>query len=179
MRRTTAVALPGLLRRYRGRWATAGGCFGLVLAAARCSSPSAGDVCNPDENGTAGGTSVFELTVSDSAFTLGSGDSGPGEPNITVENLANVQLTMTNVGTKPHDFVIRCLPTPNTMGCSAESCFPPGARIPPLKPGAHATINFVTPIHEGAYPFVSDVPGDTNTSADGGVTGLVGQFVLM
>ena len=32
---------------------------------------------------------------------------------------------------------------------------------------------------EGAYPFVSNEPGDTQTSSDGSVTGLVGKFVLM
>jgi hypothetical protein len=159
----------------------AGACLALLLAGTRCSSgPSdSGDPCNPDENGTAGGTNTFDLTVSDTGFTLGSLDAGPGEPNITVENLANVKLTMTNVGNKPHDFVIQCLATPNTMGCPTTSCFAPDAGIPTLQPGQSATTSFVTPVHEGIYPFISDLPGDTTTSADGGVTGLVGQFVLM
>ncbi len=158
-------------------------CVGLALAMAglRCSSQApSGDSCNPDENGVTGsGTTVIVLNVSDTAFTVGAIDGGPGEPNIVAENVADVKVTLTNVGTKPHDFVVRCLPTPNSDGCPTQSCFPPGASIPPLKPGASATIEFVTPIHEGRYIFVSDVPGDSQPTADGGATGLAGAFVLM
>ena len=168
--------------RTHGRCiALASACFGAVLAVG-CSSaaPGGGDPCNPDQNGVSGGTQVvIELAVSDTAFTVGAIDKGPGEPNITTENSVSVSLTMTNVGTKPHDFVIRCLPTPNSNGCPTQSCFPPEAALPPLKPGARATTVFVTPVHEGPYPFVSDVPGDTRSSSDGGLTGLVGQFVVM
>jgi hypothetical protein len=166
-----------------GRWlASAGAWFVVALSPAACSSaaPGGGDPCNPDQNGVSGGTQVvIELTVSDTAFTVGAIDSGPGEPNITTENSVTVSLTMTNVGSKPHDFAIRCLPTTNSNGCPTQSCFPHGADLPPLKPGAHATAVFVTPVHEGPYPFVSDVPGDTHAGADGSLTGLVGQFVVM
>src|SRR5579864_8201428 len=125
-------------------------CLGLFLASARCTSSAiGGNACRADQNGGSGGMQVVDLTVSDTAFTVGAGDAGPGEPNITVENAATVTLTMTNMGTKPHDFVIQCQPTPNTNGCPTQSCFPPDADIPPLPPGASTTIVFVAPFHEG------------------------------
>jgi hypothetical protein len=122
---------------------------------------------------------VIDLTVSDTAFTVGAVDAGPGEPNITVENAATVTLTMTNIGTKPHDLVVQCRSTPNTNGCPTQSCFPADVGIPPLPPDASTTTVFVAPFQEGTYRFISDIPGDTQTSADGGVTGLAGQFVLL
>lgn len=165
----------------RRQLAAMAACIGLSLAVVRCSSnPPGGDPCNPDENGVTGsGTTVVLLEVSDTAFKVGTAEGGPPEPNITAENVASVQLTLTNVGTRPHDFVIQCQPTPNTNGCTTQSCFPADASIPSLKPGEKATRSFVTPIHEGNYPFISDLPGDTTAGPDGGLTGLVGQFVLM
>jgi hypothetical protein len=59
------------------------------------------------------------------------------------------------------------------------SCFPDDANIPTLQPGSSTTVMFTTPAVEGAYPFRSDFDGDTTTEADGGVSGLVGEFVLM
>ena len=163
------------------RPAAIAGCAGWILAVVRCSSnPPGGDRCNPDENGVTGtGTTVVLLDVSDTAFKVGTAEGGPPEPNITAENLAGVELTLTNVGTRPHDFVIQCQPTPNANGCPTQSCFPADASIPSLKPGEKATRSFVTPIHEGNYAFISDLPGDTTAAPDGGLTGLVGQFVLM
>jgi hypothetical protein len=154
--------------------------FCLVVSVA-CDSPGAA-TCNADADGVNGmnaGTVVIDLTVSDTAFSVGAPDSGSTEANITVQNLATVSLTMTNVGSTPHDFVVQCLPTPNPNGCPPESCFPASANLPALKPGASATATFMTPAHEGGYRFISDEPGDTQTSTDGGVTGLVGQFNLM
>jgi hypothetical protein len=152
-------------------------CF--VLASA-CSSPgSAGPCHSGDSDGVTGGSVVVDLTVGDTAFSVGAPDSGSMERNITAQNLADVTLTMTNVGTKPHSFVIECLQTPNGNGCPAQSCFPPNADLPALGPGASATTMFMTPVQEGAYRFISNEPGDTQTSADGGVTGLVGQFNVM
>jgi hypothetical protein len=154
--------------------------FCLVLSTA-CDSPGA-PTCNADADGVTGmnaGSVAVDLTVSDTAFAVGAPDSGSTEANITVQNLATVILTMTNVGSKPHDFVVQCLPTPNANGCPAESCFPGSANFPALEPGASATATFTTPAHEGGYRFISDQPGDTQTTADGGVTGLVGQFNVM
>jgi len=126
--------------------------------------------CNPDQNGTTGGVNVIHLTMTDTGFTVGAVGNGPGEPNITTENLAHVMLTITNSGTRPHDFVIQCIATPNTSGCPQQTCFPPEANSTAIDPGAMKTLDFVTPAHEGAYPFSSDLPGDT---------ALIGQFVLM
>lgn len=178
MRRGNTAYRPGPVSRCRRHIATALSC-GVLLAAVGCTSGVGGNPCLADQNGVSGGAHVVQLTVSDTAFTVGAAEGGPGEPNITVENAAALTLTMTNVGTKPHDFVVRCLPTPNSSGCSMQSCFPPEAGIPPLQPGASATIVFTAPVHEGTYPFVSDLSGDTQPSPDGGLTGLVGQFVLL
>jgi hypothetical protein len=142
----------------------------LTLAETSCSSTSSGNGCNPDQNGMNNEPVVVHLSVSDTAFTVGAADSGPGEPNITTENSSSVTLTVTNAGTRPHDFVVQCLATPNTLGCPTESCFPAGASIPPLAPGETKTVVFVTPPHEGSYTFVSDVAGDS---------ALAGRFVLM
>jgi hypothetical protein len=118
------------------------------------------------------------LTVSDTAFAVGGVDSGSTQPNVTIENAATVTLTLTNVGTRPHDLVVECQPTPNTSGCPMQSCFPPEANIPALEPGRSATRTFVAPTHEGVYPFASDLPADLS-SPDGGGAGPVGEFVLM
>ncbi len=56
---------------------------------------------------------------------------------------------------------------------------PADASIPAVQPGASATTTFTAPFQEGVYVFTSDVAGDTQTESDGGVTGLVGEFVLM
>jgi hypothetical protein len=147
----------------------------LLVAAARCSSTDSVS-CFPDANGVSGGARVIDVVVTDTAFSVGSADAA-FEPNITVENLATVQLTVQNAGTKPHDFVVDCLPTPNSAGCPAESCFPAAADLPAIAPGQSASTTFMTPAHEGSYRFSSDLPGDV--PADGGATSLVGAFVLM
>jgi hypothetical protein len=145
-------------------------------------SPGDGDdnACTSgDQDGIVGGNNLVELTVSDTGFGVGAPDSGSTESNITVQNLAMVTLVMTNIGTRPHDFVIQCMPTPNTKGCPTQSCFPAAANVPAVQPGKSATAMFQTPATEGGYTFTSDEPGDTQTGADGGVTGLVGEFNLM
>ena len=170
-------------------------CVGLILTAVHCgSSGSGGDPCSTgDQDGVGGGDYVELLSVSDTGFTVGGVDSGSTEPNIAVENLGNVTLTLTNTGTRPHDMVVECIPTGLPDTCmNPSSCFPnpddagstPGSitLVPTLQPGASATVKFVTPAVEGEYIFISDSPGDNTqyNSADGGVTGnLVGEFVLM
>jgi hypothetical protein len=122
----------------------------------------AGACAAPDEDGIAGVPAVFHLYVNDDAFYRG-GDAGTS-PILTAENRSTVQLTLTNTGTRPHDFSIDCYPTPNTMGCPAQSCFPPTASIPSLAPGASATITFMTPRLDGViYTFRSNLSGDTQT----------------
>jgi hypothetical protein len=155
-------------------------CAFVVTSASGCNNSDAGDRCDPgDQDGVVGGNNTVLLNVSDTGFAVGGVDSGSTEPNITVQNLSNVTLTMTNVGTKPHDLHLACIPTGLPAGCPAMSCFPDNANIPPLAPEDSATVTFMTPAVEGAYPFVSDEDGDTATDAGGGVTGLVGEFVLM
>jgi hypothetical protein len=155
--------------------------IGLILAGATaCSSSDSDDKCNPgDADGVVGGNNIVLLNVSDTGFAVGGVTSGSTEPNISVQNLSNVTLTLTNVGTTPHDFHIACIPTGLPAGCPTMSCFPDNANIPSLAPGDSATVSFATPAVEGAYQFTSDEAGDTSTGADGGITGLVGEFVLM
>jgi hypothetical protein len=126
--------------------------------------------CKPgDADGINGGCYAYDLTVDDTGFT----------PIILkAQNVGQVTLHLTNKGTKPHDFVVDCLPTPNVQGCPPQSCFPAASKIGPLAPGATATASFVTPNPEGIYDFRSDVSGDSTVETDGGVTGLWGQFVI-
>lgn len=131
----------------------------LVAALSRCTSSSAGSCGSADQDGINGGNFVFDVTVDDDAFA-------PRE--LPAENLANVKLTLTNKGTRPHDFVVECMPTPNDNGCPTTSCFPDAAAIPPLAPDASTTRMFVTPNPEGTYTFRSNLPGDTQT----------GQFIV-
>jgi hypothetical protein len=123
-----------------------------------------------------GGSGTLLVTVSDTAFTAGSPDAGSMEPNLTVQNATHVTLTLTNVGTRPHDFVVHCLATPNSLGCPTKSCFPAAADIAAVAPGQSKTVTFTVPFPEGTYDFVSDLPGDTQTSEDGGKSDLAGVF---
>jgi hypothetical protein len=124
-----------------------------------CSSPGASGACTSDGDGNQGGSATLDLSVSDTAFT----------PTILKsQNLAQVTLTLKNTGTKPHDFIVGCVATPNTNGCPTTSCFPDASVIGPIPPDASATATFVTPNPEGIYDFRSDLPGDTQT----------GQFVV-
>jgi hypothetical protein len=155
--------------------------FGLLVASG-CSSGDNADSCTPDDqDGVVGGAATVTvlLSVSDTGYAVGGVDSGSTEPNIAVQNLSNVTLTLTNVGTKPHGLHIACIPTGLPAGCPAMSCFPDNANIPALAPGDSATVTFTTPAVEGAYPFTSGDEGDAATGADGGVSDLVGEFVLM
>jgi hypothetical protein len=138
------------------------------------------DSCNPlDADGIVGGTNTVKLSVSDTAFAVGGVNSDSTQRNITVQNLSTVQLTITNTGTKPHDFVVSCIPSGLPVGCLSTSCFPARiANLSPIEPGDSVTVTFQTPAVEGAYRFISDLPGDTSTDASGNVTGLVGEFVL-
>ncbi|HWZ91992.1 MAG TPA: hypothetical protein VNW92_24175 [Polyangiaceae bacterium] len=141
---------------------------------------SSGTSCNPDDqDGILGGKMTVLLSVSDTGFAVGGVDSGSTEPNVAVENKSQVTLTLTNVGTMPHGLRIACIPSGLPAACPAESCFPDAANIAPLAPGESATVTFVTPAQEGAYPFTSDEQADAAADTDAGVPALVGQFVLM
>ena len=141
-----------------------------VLVACSNSTSGSADSCTPDDqDGVIGGTMAVLLTVSDDAFAVGGVDSGSTQRNITVQNATNVTLTLTNVGTKPHSFVVDCIKSDLPAGCPQKSCFPKAADIPPVDPGKSVTVKFTAPLVEGAYPFHSDVDGDDD---------LTGQFVL-
>jgi hypothetical protein len=118
-----------------------------TLGLARCGQSGLG---GSDSDGVSGGDAGFALTVTDDAFSPGI---------LKCQNLANVTLTMTNAGTRKHDFVIDCM---------GSACFPDAATMPPLGPDASATVQFVAPYPEGIYTFRSGLPGDTQT----------GQFIL-
>jgi hypothetical protein len=119
----------------------------VTLGLVHCSQASLG---GSDSDGYSGGDAGFALTVTDDAFSTAI---------LKCQNLANVTLTMTNAGTREHDFVVDCM---------GSSCFPDAAAIAPLTPDASATVHFVAPYTEGIYTFRSDLPGDTQT----------GQFIL-
>jgi hypothetical protein len=156
-----------------------GALLGLLAAAACSSGAQDSDSCNPDDqDGVVGGTNIVLLNVSDTGFAVGGVDSGSTQPNIVVQNSSTVKLTISNVGEKSHSFQIACIPTGLPAGCATLSCFPDAANVPAIAPGDSVTVTFQTPVVEGAYQFVSDQPGDTETSADGTVTGLVGELVL-
>jgi hypothetical protein len=137
----------------------------LGLACLHCSGASDSGSCLDDSNGKAGGDYTFILTVDDSGFS---------KQILQTENLAQVTLTLTNMGTKPHGFEVACIETSAPAGCSRMACFPDGSTIAPLAPGASTTVTFDTPSPEGIYTFTSGAPGD------GEVEGLNdGQFIVM
>jgi hypothetical protein len=129
-----------------------------------------GSPCAPaDSDGINGGCYAFDLTVDDTAFS----------PIILkAQNLGVVTITLHNTGTRPHDFVLGCIPI-SYAGCPSQQCFPAAANIATVAPGSTGTASFKTPNPEGIYDFRSDVTGDSQLdSEDGGVTGIWGQFVV-
>jgi hypothetical protein len=138
------------------------------------------------------------MTVSDTGFRLGPADAGSGAANIEIPfSSCSIALTLTNVGTRPHDLVVGCAPSGLPAGCVQTSCFPdpddagsfyatfvssagPVTLVPPVEPGSSTTAMFDAPVLGGTYPFISNEPGDdTQFAVDGGVTGaLAGMFVL-
>jgi hypothetical protein len=151
------------------------------LLVSGCSSKGDDGSCNPgDQDGVVGGMLTVLLSVSDSGYAVGGVDSGSTEPNIAAQNRSNVMLTLTNVGTAPHGMQIACLRS--STACAPLSCFPDAANIPALDPGAGATVTFVTPALEGAYPFTDpahDMTANGEGGVDGSAAGLVGEFVLL
>jgi hypothetical protein len=133
------------------------------------SDGSGDDKCAPDDaDGLTGGDAAFELDVFDDRF----------DPMIlTAQDRTKITLTLHNMGTKPHDFVTDCVPTPNQDGCPMTSCFPMSAKIAPLGPGESAKATFVVPIVEGIYYYHSDVAGDVSGACAAGVSGC-GQFIV-
>jgi hypothetical protein len=154
------------------------GAFVLVgVALLHCSASSGatgsadGGGCFSDADGINGGTYTFDLTVDDTGFS---------KTILATQNDAQVTITLRNTGTKPHGFVVGCTSVASAYpdlpaGCPATACFPAGASIAPLAPGASATITFDTPTPDDLiYPFRSSEP------ADGAVPGLnSGQWTLM
>ena len=169
--------------------------------AAACNSSTTGTgaegvgaSCTPgDADGVNGGDYPVLVDVGDTGFAVGGIDSGSTERNIAFDAQNHRQLsrlTLTNVGTRSHDLAVQCIPSGLPPACAqtrrASPTPPtPGRRgyttlVPaPQRRGKSATVTFVTPAVEGVYTFVSNEPGDTETSADGGLSGLVGAFVLM
>lgn len=128
-----------------------------ALVLAGCGDDPVGDgSCTPDDaNGIDGddtGPATFIVTVNDDEFA---------PAILSVENNAEVTLTLTNEGTRAHGFQIDCLPTPNDDNCPLESCFPDEARILPIDPGETKTIVFETPLVEGLYTVRSRDQEDT------------------
>jgi hypothetical protein len=104
-------------------------------------------------------------------------DTGFSPIILKAQNNAQVTITLKNAGSKPHDFVMGCVAI-SYPGCASQFCFPAEANIPPVPPGGTATATFATPHVEGIYNFQSSLPGDSQVSSDGGISGLWGQFVV-
>jgi len=146
--------------------------FALLAALFHCSSPSSTSAtCYPDSDGINDETYTIDLAVDDTGFS---------KNILATQNESQVTLTLTNTGTKPHGFQVGCVSVSSAYpslpaGCSPEACFPAGATIAPILPGAKTTITFDTPTPDGLiYPFSSSAP------ADGTVPGLnQGQWSLM
>jgi hypothetical protein len=154
--------------------------FGVLVASACSSSNGDDNDCQPgDADGFVGGVNTVEVSVSDTAFTVGGVNSKSTEPNIGVQNSSTVNLTVTNTGTKPHSFKLVCIPSGLPAGCEQASCFPDSADIAAIAPGDSVSVSFVTPAVEGTYQFYSDEDGDTAAGGEGNYTGLVGEFVLL
>ena len=154
----------------------------VILLATGCSQSTAA-TCRPgDQDGVIGVHVTRLVSVNDDTFAVGglpNADSGLApQRNITIQNLSTLTLTLTNVGTKPHDLVFHCIPSGLPAGCPATSCFPSSANVPTIAPGESATTRFTTPAVEGPYPFTSDEPGDSVEGANGTFTGLVGEITL-
>lgn len=149
-------------------------CVVLVATLAACSSSSSGSgssACFTDGDGMNGGSNTFELTVDDTGFS---------KNILATQNDAQVTLTLTNTGTKPHGFEVGCASVTSAYpdlpaGCPTTACFPAGSTIAPLAPGASKTVTFDTPTPDGIiYPFKSSAPADAD------VPGLSsGQWTLM
>jgi hypothetical protein len=156
--------------------------IGLLVGATHCqnsNTTSADGGCQlDDQNGTSGGAKVIDITVNDTGFFVGGPDSGSTSSNVAFENSSNVTLTLFNVGTKPHDLTVQCQ-APNSDNCEMQWCFPAAANVPAVQPGQSATTTFTAPFNEGVYVFTSDLAGDKQGNEDSGLTGLVGEFVLM
>jgi hypothetical protein len=112
------------------------------------------DACQAgDADGVVGGHYTFHVTVDDDAF----------KPVILKgQNTAEITLVLTNAGTVPHGFGVRCIATPNDTGCPTKSCFPDETTIDPIEPGKMATTEFKLPLVEGIYPIYSTADGDTH-----------------
>jgi hypothetical protein len=136
--------------------------------------------CYPDNDGITGGSYTIDLVVDDTGFLASGGDDAGTKNIIATQNDAQVTLTLTNNGTKPHGFEVEpvnvCSVYPSLpAGCSPNASFPAGSTISTLAPGASVTVTFVTPTPDGLlYPFKSAV------AADSTVPGLnEGQWSLM
>ena len=114
--------------------------------------------CFPDIDGINGGFFTFDLTVDNNSFS---------KLILASQNDAQVTLTLTNAGTKPHGFEVGCTNVvsnfPNVpAGCPKTACFPANSTVAPLAPDASATITFDTPTPDGLiYPFTSSEPEDS------------------
>ena len=124
----------------------------LLLSTSSCGSSDddkgPADACHPDDaDGVTGGTFALDVTITDTGFT---------PVVVQVQNTATVKLTVYNLGTTAHSFVIGCL---NVPGCTV--CFPAESKVGALAPGASNTVTFAAPCLEGLYPVSSDVAGDS------------------
>jgi len=107
----------------------------LLLALVACGDSGVGG----DTDGIRGGALVFVVHAGDAEFA---------PAIVKSENSAQITLTLRNVGTKPHGFVVDDID---------------GSEIAPIAPGASAIVTFETPDEETIYTIRSTAPGDDLT----------------
>jgi hypothetical protein len=138
--------------------------------------------CYPDHDGINGGDYTIDLLVDDNEFYKMMGTTKVQQVVIGTQNDAQVTLTLTNNGTKPHGFEVGCtnvLPSYPDLpsGCPAVACFPAGATIAPIAAGKSATVVFDTPTPDGLnYPFKSSEASDSTVP---GLNCSQSQWTLM
>jgi hypothetical protein len=161
----------------------------LSIALVHCSSSSAGGGtssgdggdCYPDNDGVNDTPQTIDLVVDDTGFYSGSPDSGISDAGmknvITTQNSSTITLTLTNMGTKDHGFVVECTSvTPAypdlPAGCPSMACFPSASTITALPAGMSKTVTFLTPVPDNLlYPFKSNEAGDSSVPGLDGSTG--------
>jgi hypothetical protein len=128
--------------------------FGVAVSRCASTKSTAKSTCTEVGDGISGGAATLAIVVDDDGF----------RPRVvTAQDKAKVTLTLKNEGTRPHGFMVECVPTPDHEGCPMESCFPDNATIAPIPPGGSATITFLAPDLERLHPIRSTAHGDTLT----------------
>ncbi len=153
-----ALALPGIAFFQ---------CSSASVPVSQLSADAGADAayCYPDNDGINGGDYTIDLVVNDTGFFASGPDAGMKDL-LSTQNDAQVTLTLTNKGTRPHGFKVGCTTAEAPAGCPTTVCFPATSTIAPLEPGETKVITFDTPTPDGIiYQFSSNEPADSSVRA--------------